>query len=85
MKDVVVIFGSERLGELYARRNAINPRKIVLATQPQKLKGVVGPVKVVKFPEEWWSPTTSACEGRVRDTKDALKVLGVSETEMITE
>jgi hypothetical protein len=71
---IVVVFGSERLGELWARRNAYNPRKVMLATHgADKLMGHQGPITTVRFASDIWEPVSSPCANRVREVEDAIK------------
>lgn len=73
-EPIVVVFGSERLAELWARRNAYNPRKIVLAMQgADKLRGYKGQIITVRFPKEIWEPTSNPCATRVREVETELK------------
>jgi hypothetical protein len=73
---IVVVFGSERLASIWARRNAFNPRRVILATQGgDRLLGLTPAVSitVVRFPEHIWEPVTHPCGVRVREVEDALK------------
>lgn len=72
-ETLVVVFGSQRLADNWARRNAVNPRRVRLATHPEKFLGHDGPFKVVRFPEDIWTPTTFPDEKRLKVTEAILK------------
>lgn len=71
-----VVFGSELLMSQWCRRNAVNPREVIMATQPDKLKGQTEPVRVVRFDENVWTTDTYPCEQRVRETEAIIKRVG---------
>ena len=74
-EPIVVVFGSERLASLWCKRNARNPRTVILATNGDtRLQGVTH-VTTVKFPEDWWKPVTHACGVRVKEVEDKIKTI----------
>lgn len=74
MTTTVVVFGNQRHGAIYALRKGIDPSTIIIATKgAPAFHGVVGPITVVRVPEEVWKPTTFACENRVRETEAEIK------------
>lgn len=75
-ETLVVVFGSRLLADNHARRNAINPRRVRLATHPDKFRGHDGPFEVVRYSKDIWQPTTFADEQRVKETEDILKRAG---------
>lgn len=71
---IVIVFGSERLAQSYARQKAINPRLIHLATRgPDVLRGHRGKIKVVRYTESVWKPTTFPDEQRVKAMEVELR------------
>ena len=45
----------------------------MLATNgPDRLHGVTS-VTIVRYPDEWWEPTTHPCANRVREVEEQLK------------
>lgn len=72
-----IIFGNASHSKKYSQTNAINPRFIVLATQPEliisKMALDIHNIKIVRYPEEIWKPTTFPCEKRVRETESMIK------------
>lgn len=73
----VVVFGTQRIGAIYALRAGINPRRIILATQGMEaLRRIsTGGITVVRVSEEAWQPPTNPCASRTRETEQALKTL----------
>lgn len=71
-----VIFGSQRIAAIWTLRNRVDPNKVMLATAgADKLRGVKGPITVVRVSKEAWVPPTSACERRVHEVVGRLKEL----------
>jgi hypothetical protein len=86
---VHVVFGSESHRGNYARNMAVNPRLVVMATQPAKLMPLmtdeVKEIKIVRVPKEMWVAPTFPCEQRVKETEAMIKGyrrLGVTVTEV---
>lgn len=80
---IVVVFGTQRLASIYARRNAMNPRKIMLATNgSDRLRGVTH-VTIVRYPDDWWEPPTHPCANRMREVEEAIKVIKQTGGEVI--
>jgi len=78
MSDTIhIVFGSASNAKNYARAKAINPRFVVIATQPEliqsKMAENVKTIKTVRFPDEVWKPVTFACEKRVAETERIIK------------
>lgn len=78
MGEVVhIVFGSEAHRSNYARRMAVNPLKVILATQPEKIQRLmtesVDTIKVLRFPKDIWKPPTFPCEKRVAETEGMIK------------
>jgi len=71
----IIVFGSQRIGAIYALRNGLNPNRVKLATMGgDVLKGFKGvSVTVVRVPKDVWVPPTFPCERRVAETEQALK------------
>jgi hypothetical protein len=68
-----VVFGTERIASIWALRNDVPRENVVLATQPDKVKKLKGPVTVVRVKEEEWKPSTFPDENRVKDSEQHLK------------
>jgi hypothetical protein len=72
----VVVFGSQRIGAIYALRTGIDPRRIRLATGGEAMAGLLsGPITVVRVSDEEWQPPTYPCARRTQETEQALKRL----------
>lgn len=71
----VVVFGTQRIGAIYALRNGIDPRRIILCTQGvEALRGIrAGGITVVRVTQDAWQPTTNPCATRTREVEQALK------------
>lgn len=81
----VVIFGSQRIGAIYALRNNLDPRSIRLATGGAEMARLLsGPITVVRVSEEAWRPSTHPCELRTKETEQALKRLEQEGAEITT-
>lgn len=74
----VIVFGTQRIGAIYALRAGIDPNRIRLATHgADHLRGLSsGTITVVRVPKEYWTPSTFPCEKRVAETEQALKAFG---------
>lgn len=72
---VTIVFGSRLLADKWAQRNAVNPRTVFTATRgAEPLLGHVGwDVKVVRFDEDIWKPTTFPDERRVKEVEAELR------------
>ncbi|QED11650.1 hypothetical protein PP914_gp162 [Arthrobacter phage Qui] len=70
-----VMFGNQRHASIYALRNNLNPKDILIATRKDALTGVNGPVKAIRLPTDIWKPTTFSCENRVKEAEAILKLL----------
>jgi hypothetical protein len=68
-----VVFGSELIATNWAKENDIPRENVVLATHPDIVETLEGPVTVVRVSEEQWVPTTMPDEQRVKRTEKALK------------
>jgi hypothetical protein len=55
----------------------VNPLHVITATRPDLIqaliKEVVDTIKVIRFPEEVWAPTTHPCQKRVTETEGIIK------------
>lgn len=73
-QEHVVVFGTQRIGAIYALRAGINPKRIRLATEGMEaFRGVTGAITVVRVSDEVWQPPTNPCALRTRETEQALK------------
>jgi hypothetical protein len=72
-ETLVIVFGSQLLADNWARQNAVNPRRVRLATHPEKFLNHDGPFKVIRFSENIWKPTTFPDEKRLKVTEAILK------------
>ncbi|ASR83366.1 hypothetical protein SEA_MEDIUMFRY_76 [Arthrobacter phage MediumFry] len=74
---VHIVFGNAWHAKSYARAKAVNPRLVVNATHPEliqsKMTNDVQTIKVIRYPEEVWKPTTFPCEKRVAETERIIK------------
>jgi hypothetical protein len=68
--EPVIVFGSDLLAKRWAEENGHDPTRVYLATQPERIQGLWGPFKLVKYPQDVWVPTSYACEQRVKATLD---------------
>lgn len=78
MSDTIhIIFGNASHAKNYSRALAVNPRYVVGVTHPEliqsKMVENIKTIKVVRFPEEVWKPTTFPCEKRVAETERMIK------------
>jgi hypothetical protein len=74
--SIVVVFGTQRIGAIYALREGIDPGRIRLATGGDEMARLLsGPVTVVRVSDEAWQPPTHACARRAQETEQALKAL----------
>lgn len=76
-KTLHIIFGNDSHKRNYARAMAVNPLHVVVATRPDLIHGytmtTVDTIKVIRFPEDVWKPTTFPCEKRVAETEAIIK------------
>ncbi len=73
----VVVFGTQRIGAIYALRAGIDPRRVRLCTEGMEaLHGshALG-ITVVRVSEDAWQPPTNPCAARTREVEQALKTL----------
>lgn len=78
-----VVFGSERLAELFSRSRGFSMHEVMLGTQPDRLQGFNGDrILVVGYAPEVWSPVTFACERRTKETADMLDELRSAGTDV---
>lgn len=68
-----VVFGSDRIASIWALRNKVPRDQVVLATHPDEVEKLKGPITVVRVSQEAWKPTTFPDEIRVKDTEQHLK------------
>jgi hypothetical protein len=72
-----IVFGSDSHRTAYSRRYVVNPIYIVTATHPEQIQQLmrddITTIKTWRLPEEIWSPTTFACEKRVKETENIIK------------
>jgi hypothetical protein len=68
-----VVFGSDLIATKWAAENDIPRENVVLATHPDEVEDLVGPVIVVRVDEEKWQPHTFPDEKRVAETEKLLK------------
>lgn len=82
----IIVFGTQRIGAIYALRNGLNPKRIRLATHGEHhLQGFSGgTITVVRVSEEVWKPSTHPCELRTKETEQALKALEAAGTTINT-
>lgn len=74
-----VVFGSDLIATNWGKENNIPRENIALATQPDLVEDMVGPIIVVEVDESVWTPSTFPDENRVKDTKELIKEHGRSE------
>jgi hypothetical protein len=67
------MFGNQRHASIYGLRKRIDPKGILIATRADALRGVHGPVTVIRLPKYVWKPTTFSCENRVKEAEQELK------------
>lgn len=82
MPQQAVVFGTDRIASIWGLRNDVPREKIVLATHPEKVKELKGPVAVVRVTEEEWKPTTFADENRVKQSEELVKEHGKKKGEV---
>jgi len=83
----IVVFGTERIGAIYALRRGLNPRSIRLATggaEMARLLSGAESITVVRVDPEVWKPSTHPCELRTKETEQALKALEQAGTVITT-
>lgn len=68
-----VVFGSDRIASIWGLRNDVPRENIVLATNPDEVEKLRGPVAVVRVSKEEWVPTTFPDENRVKQTEEIIK------------
>lgn len=68
-----VVFGSDLTATKWAKKNNIPRENVVLATRPDEVEDMVGPVIIVRVSEEAWQPTTLPDDKRVKETEKLLK------------
>lgn len=71
-----VVFGSDLIATNWGKENGIDRENIALATQPQLVENMQGPIIVVEVDESVWQPSTFPDENRVKDTKQLIKEHG---------
>lgn len=86
--ETVVVFGTQRIGAIYALRNGRDPKSVVLSVQGgDAIRGFAGgSIRVVRVSESDWKPSTTACERRSREMELELKRLkreGIEITEEV--
>lgn len=69
----VIVFGSELLAKRWAVTNGVDPKEVYLATQPERIQGLLGPFQCVRYSKEVWVPPSYACEQRVKETEGWIK------------
>ena len=69
----VIVFGTELLAKRWAETNGVDPKDVYLATQPERIQGLMGPFQLVRYSKDVWVPPTSACERRVKETEGWIK------------
>jgi hypothetical protein len=56
---------------------AVNPRVVILATHPDEVQALItaeiDTIKVIRFPEDIWKPSTHPCEKRAKETETLIK------------
>ncbi len=78
MSDTIhIVFGSASNAKNYSRAKAVNPRFVIIATQPEliqsKMAENIKTIKTVRFPDDVWKPITFPCEKRVAETERIIK------------
>jgi hypothetical protein len=68
-----VIFGSDLIATNWAKANDVPRANVVLATHPDLVETIKGPIIVVRVPEREWTPYTMPDEKRVKETERLLK------------
>jgi hypothetical protein len=68
-----VVFGSDLTATNWAKAQNIPRENVVLATHPELLVKLSGPVVVVRVSEDKWQPMTHPDEKRVKETEQILK------------
>ena len=80
-----VVFGTDRIASIWALRNNVSRDSVILATHPEEVEEMTGPVKVVRVSDEEWQPTTFPDETRVKETEKVLKALKRGGQEVMEE
>lgn len=74
MGRTVVVFGTQRIGAIWALRNKVDPNTVRLATHgADRLRNLTGTIIVVRVAKDVWEPWSHPCAARVRETEDELK------------
>jgi hypothetical protein len=68
-----VVFGTDSIATAWAAENDVPRENVVLATHPDKVEDLEGPITVVRVPKERWKPSTFPDENRVKDTEAIIK------------
>jgi hypothetical protein len=72
----VIVFGTERIGAIYALRKGLPRSSIRLATGGAEMARLLSgreSITVVRVDPEVWKPSTHPCELRTQETEQALK------------
>lgn len=81
---IVVYYGTRQRADRWARKNRVNPRAVILATNPNGLRGLSGPVRTVK--QMGWQDTLSPNAGaRANETTLYASIVAASGRMNITE
>ncbi len=68
-----VVFGSDAIATKWAKKHGVPKENVILATHPDRVEAMEGPMVVVRVTEEEWKPTTFPDEKRVAETEKILK------------
>lgn len=81
---IVVYYGTRQRADHWARKNKVNPRTVTLATNPNALRGISGPVRTVK--QTGWQDTLSPNAGaRANETTLYVSIVAAAGRMSITE
>jgi hypothetical protein len=80
-----VVFGSDLIATNWALKNDVPRENVVLATNPDAVAALEGPVTVVRVPEEEWEPYAFSDQNRVKDTEELLKEHKKAGDEIVVE
>lgn len=79
----IVVFGTQRIGAIYALRRGLDPGSVRLATGGAEMASLLSgaeSITVVRVDPEVWKPSTDPCKRRAQETEQALKALEAAGT-----
>jgi len=72
---VTVFYGARQQADRWARKNGVRPRDVILATNPDALRGYTG--RIHRVVDGGWRPTSSQ-QDRVRETEHNIRMIEVT-------